>query len=662
MNAALFIPSRWAPRHLFRAAFAALLATAWCALALAELGRFHGLTPLLAGAVAGGVLMALRPSAGATWSRFDGAALLLAIGSFALVGPPHQNLLGGWDPGVYLHTAAAVDRYGTLQFPEEDLLKLTGEKRELFSRDLHSIIEPFGGMRVYEDDYVTPQFYHLYPALLAVLWRGGGLNAALWFNPFLNLFSLLAVYAVLRRLANPALALLGLAVFMLNPAQIWQAGFSTAEMLAQALLWGGFALLARMDDEDARLSDALLAGGCLGGAMLARYDTVMLLGPLSAVLLTALFLRDSRRRLIAGVLFPIAALALHAWAHQKFIAPFYAPISGVVELALLALALLAVALGAAGLTPRGRVWLEAAFRGAASRWCIIVLLAAWWTFLLWIRPDLGSADGLTGAIWDRLKSILPATFAKNLTGDDARIGGYLLALWGWPALLAAMAGTLALFWRERGIFRTAWLAGCLAVAVVLTYRIYNDHFLMWSARRFTPVLVPLFSIGLVLACRWLTQRVPFRPVAAAALLALLLLAPRAGAIRAMATNRDWPGLDRWLADTAAHVPTEAVLVSDQPGFASAFRYLNHLRAFELNRRTPDAWPRFVRLLESGSGNRPVYLLTRREPDEVLASGFELVAEVPMKTHRQDQIRRAVPTGVTVRGGPFALYRWVSTRP
>ncbi len=657
MSGAPATATRLSPRHLARAALTALPVTAWSALLLAELGVFHAAAPFFAGALAAAAMLGLRPSAPGTWSRADLTAVALAMAGLALTAPPHQNLLGGWDPGVYLHTAAAVDRYGTLQFPEADLLSWTPEKRALFSRDLHSIIEPFGGMRVYEADHVTPQFYHLYPALMAALWRWGGLGAALWLNPFLNLFSLLAVYAVLRRIATPTTGLLGLAVLMLNPAQIWQAGFSTAEMLAQALLWGGFALMVRLDDEDARLPDALLAGGCLGAALLARYDTLMVLGPLAAVLLTALFLRGARRRLIAGVLLPVAALAGHAWAHQKFVAPFYAPISGVVELALLGLAILALALGAAGLTRRGRKWLEQAHRGDALRRLAIAAAALWWAFLLWIRPDLAGAGGWVGAFWAHVTPILPEGLAKNLAGDDARIGVYFVAIWGWPALLAALAGTGGLFWRERTVFRTAWLAGCLAVATVLTYRIYNDHFLMWSARRFIPVLVPLLSIGLALACRRATQRIPIRPAAAAILLAGALIAPRVGAIRAMAANRDWPGLDHWLARTASFVPADAVLVSDQPGFAAAFRYLERRSAFELNRRTPDHWPRFIRFVSADGFERPVFFLTRRDPDEVRAAGFSPVADATMKTHRQDQTHRAVPGGVTPRGGPFALYRW-----
>ena len=644
------------PGTLFRAAVAGVFATSWSALLLAELGWFRPGLALLAGGATG--LWMLRPSACDTsrWTPLDGVAVALALASLLFTSIPHLNLLGGWDPGVYLHTASALNRYGSLQFPEADLCTLSGEMRALFARDLHSITEPFLGMRVYQDQFVTPQFYHLYPCLMAAVWPLGGLSAALLVNPLLNVLSLLAVYALVRRLAGPLTALLALAALLLQPAQLWQARFSSAEMLAQFFLWSGFALLIRLDRTDRTLRDAVLAGATLGAAQLARYDTVMVLAPVALILMASLFTSIPRRPVVV-VLATLGALVAQAWLHQRWVAPFYAPIPSVVQQALIVLSGLLLAAGLACLHPRTRAGVHHLLRGSGPRLLAIVLVGAWWLFVVFVRPGILDGTSLGDALGQVIHDRLPAGLARGLTGDDAGIGLYLRALWAWPALIAAMAGVLWLVWRERSHLATAWLAGALAVGVVITYRIYNDHFLMWLARRFIPILVPLFAVGLAVACAGLAAWRPRFRGPVAALLLLALLAPRLPASYRMATLREWDGLDHWLTETSRHLPADSMVIGNLSGFASALRYLHHHQAYELNERTPEAWPRLNRWLQDTPQDRPVYLLTRREPDDYLRRNFEPVREVPLQTGRLHHTRRSVPDGLQVRGGPLVIYRW-----
>ena len=46
--------------------------------------------------------------------------------------------------------------------------------------------EPFPGMFLRPDGRISPQFYHLFPSLMAVAWSIGGIRAALLVNPLLN--------------------------------------------------------------------------------------------------------------------------------------------------------------------------------------------------------------------------------------------------------------------------------------------------------------------------------------------------------------------------------------------------------------------------------------------------------------------------------------------
>ncbi|MEX2607382.1 MAG: hypothetical protein WD708_08555, partial [Kiritimatiellia bacterium] len=154
--------------------------------------------------------------------------------------PPGETIPGGWDPSVYVQTAAQISQQGGLLFDHPDVAAQPPHLQEILFRDVHGIPEPFGGMRLFEGK-VTPQFYHLYPSLMAlVISLTGSVRAALWVNPLLNGVSILLMYRFAscwtghRRWG--ALAAL---LMLLLPLQIWQAKFSTAEMLAQVLILSG---------------------------------------------------------------------------------------------------------------------------------------------------------------------------------------------------------------------------------------------------------------------------------------------------------------------------------------------------------------------------------------------------------------------------------------
>jgi hypothetical protein len=172
-----FAAMRFKPHALGSALFAALMTCAWLALALADLGRFAA-WPCVGAACAAAALvyfLAVRGDADDETSPTQGrilavlAALGLAGGTLAFTLPPSEMILGGWDPGVYLHTAASVANDGALRIVDEDLAGLDEREREVVSRNLFGVSEPFGGMRVLPDGRTSPEFHHLYPSLLAVV-------------------------------------------------------------------------------------------------------------------------------------------------------------------------------------------------------------------------------------------------------------------------------------------------------------------------------------------------------------------------------------------------------------------------------------------------------------------------------------------------------------
>ncbi|HEY8240721.1 MAG TPA: glycosyltransferase family 39 protein, partial [Kiritimatiellia bacterium] len=311
---------------LGHALFAGFMATAWSALALADLGRFSAWPCVVLGLlVALAVYYFARremdnghpPSQAETLA--SGAAAIIAAGTLFLSLPPSEMVLGGWDPGVYMHTAAAVSRGGSLRIDDPDLASLGPRERQVVARDLFGVVEPFGGMRVLPNGKTSPEFHHLYPSFLAVAYSAGGIRAAQAVNPLLCAVAVILIFLLAKRMLGSGAALMAALLLAMNPAQVWQAGFSTAEPLTQVLLLGGLLYLGPALEGRSML-DAILCGAAFGLALLARYDTVLLLVPLTLVVIVAWQrpLSTSHAQVAAGV---FALVLLHLFLHQRYVAP-----------------------------------------------------------------------------------------------------------------------------------------------------------------------------------------------------------------------------------------------------------------------------------------------------------------------------------------------------
>jgi len=651
-------------------AFAAGIGLVWTALLAAGLGRFS-LAIALAGALAAaGIALfgtrrskttPLRPARSPADRRLDRVALLLAAASLTLTWPPGESILGGWDPGVYVHTAANLAREGTLRFHHPDLAEMSAEDAALLARNLHGIREPFAGMRLLPDGRVSPQFYHAYPALLACAMKIGGLWAALAVNPLLNALALLAAYALgAGWTGSRRWGLAGMAALAVNPTQIWQARFCTAEPLTQFLLLSAFTLLRRWSHRPAeRRMEAALAGAALGLAQLTRYDTLLLLAPALAALLWTGMERRYRAGLVTA-LGMVGLAALHAWWHQRFVAPYYRPLGPLVANGLRLGALAAAILLPLRATPRGRAWTA---RG--RRPLLAVVSFAWlgWMSFNWIiRPTLHSRTNVSAFLRRWAAAVNLENAASTLIGPNSRSMLYLQSIFGPAALALALLGVLALLWRARRPAEHAWAWGGLGVTLLLTWTPYNDLFMMWVSRRYVPVVIPWLTLGMVVGCAALHEcldrrRPRLRPLAGA-LFALALLPMLPGAAR-LARNREWPGLIAWFENAQRQIPPGARMYTDQPGFAAPLRFLWQRRTYELQHPGPKNRNDFYALLgRAARRHGVVYYLTQRPLPDAAGSSvrYTPAASLSLSSGTIQQRRVHLPDGVTPRGGPFALYQ------
>jgi hypothetical protein len=183
---------------------------------------------------------------------------------------------------------------------------------------------------------------------------------------------------------------------------------------------------------------------------------------------------------------------------------------------------------------------------------------------------------------------------------------------------------------------------------------------MWVSRRFVPVVVPLASVGVAAAAALIARARRDRPPAlafAGVVLVAAVLWLNAGATRAMAREREWPGLIGWCGNLANAVPKDAELYSDQPGFAAAVRFVHGRRAYELSAANPERRGRLLALMRRrAAAGATVLFLTQQKFDDPRAAGLVPVETYPLASSILVERRRGVPTSTKPRGADFVLYR------
>lgn len=640
--------------------------TAFMAFVLAELGRFNHYLAFAAGVAA--ALIYYRASRrifydGNTGNDFIACALfaiVIAFSSLFATLPASEMILGGWDPGVYIHTASKLAGEGSIQIDEQDFARMEAGELQSVSADLHGVSEPFKGMRLLPSGKLSPQFFHLYPALMAIAESFFGIAACLGLNAFLNIGCILALYAFAGRLFGWRWGLLAAFLLAINPGQIWQAKFQTAELLVQLLLLGGSNFLLGLDRPAERTTAAAMAGLSFGLALLTRYDTILFIVPL---LLIILWQAASRTRHRAALLTAAIILtgALHAWIHIYYLAPHYHPVPGLVLPGLIIAAIAAAIILAAGFAlSRGAIERAHSF-AARIRPAMALLFAAFAVWAWYLRPRL-SLDGRVAHAVDSLLSslgisALPAWVANMNAWNMHRLASIL----GGFGLLLALIGVVLMIWRMKGVWRRTWLSCSALVTALLITKPFHDQFMMWMTRRYISVAMPLLVIGIVYSLKTIRDSlaahstIAARSICAIALGAIVFQA--APESLSMARLRNWPGLLQWYADIDSQIPPRSTIYCDQPGFAAPFRFLFDHHSYQLDIEQPRGFRHINSLIrKSIIENGEAYFLTLAGPPTVPGVRVSETRRPYLKSSTIQRPYVGVPRASRGRGGRFNLYR------
>ncbi len=471
---------------------------AWSALALADLSWFS------LGAALGVAVAAVVVLVAACWRwapvsvKLDRAGSLgvvvLAIVAGVMVFPGFHYGVTDKDPGGYVAHAMSIARTGSYKIIDPTL-----DGRIPGGPVLTSPGARFPGVWERGDgsDVIVPQFYHLWPALMAVSTSADGERGISNTAPLLGVLAILAAALALRRAVASApwgteaagLACGGIAGLLLatNMLEVWQAKYPSSEISAQMLFVGS--LLAVVVALTTKWRPAAgMAGVLTGIGFLDRGDGVLLVllgvAGLAAIIATRRW--DGRATWFAVGL---AVVLPHAFwqAYSYNAAGRYSHINGVPALPKLAAVIVALLIIGFLLRPLGsRVVRWAAVR-RVQVWvgAVITVFAAGLMALGFLRPRLfGASYALFGGV--RARSF------------DEQIMDRLSWFISLPGFALMLVGVALVALRRWGGALWVITTPLLLIFPVYAYKAHNSTRLMWWTRRYLPTVLPLILLLIAL--------------------------------------------------------------------------------------------------------------------------------------------------------------------
>lgn len=467
-------------------------------LATAHLG-VHGLGTVLGSSallVAGLALLARLRSAAVPRVALDPAGLLPAAagGGLALFMflPGFHYGTGDKDPGGYVMHAFAIAR-GESVWIRDPLLAAGDLPVQLVGPGARF---PAVWVADAADGTIFPQFYHLWPSLLATSHDAGGYGALVAMTPLLGVLGVVLGVAVARRIAGPVAGWATAVVMATNMMQVWQAKYPTTEVLSQVLFLGALLGVVVAVQTGWRWP-AGLGGLLVGVGYLGRPDGILLvmLAVGTLALLWVLRRWDARAAWFAAGL---AALLPYAFWQAYGPAAAYTAANDVPGLPVVLGLVAFCAVGALVLRPAlggvVRRFDALLARAGARRWAglAVVAVVAGLFALARVRGRLFGADyTMYGP-------------RRIRTYDEMNLER-LSWFFTWPGMLLVVAGVGVVALRRRWS-PSAWLVTVVTVGLLVLYvwHARNSPYFMWVGRRFVPSVLPgmVLLIALALAALW----------------------------------------------------------------------------------------------------------------------------------------------------------------
>lgn len=433
-----------------------------------------------------------QPSLFSTAKLSGGLALILFFASIVYLGFPTESIYIDRDQGVYTNHAIYMANHG-----RSDIFYPWPE-------NLNALFGPsWAGFPGFFGFYprMIGQFPHGFTIWLSQAYASFGYFGLVRLNGVFALLAAAIFYQLVRIILPQRYALGATFLFAFNPAQIWLARITLAEVLVQLFVLSGLLLLTLAIKDQNKIL-ARWGGIFVAFSALIRLDSFMLLPLLMlAHLLHKTITSTEKRgssevwRTLYETAFPLFALSymyyhvINPWyyaAHQSIIQPAVVA-SGILLALLLFLPRFVLVKMSAAIRSRLFVF------GLSFA---VLLLAV---FGYWVRPQLEPFALLPNS---NSRSFIELTLVN--------LAQYL----SFPAVWIAIPGWLALAWAmlrknaETHLIALWIVGGGSALIYLYNPHVTPDHF--WAIRRFVPMVIPALiafaAYGVWLGLKLLSQR------------------------------------------------------------------------------------------------------------------------------------------------------------
>lgn len=464
---------------IFISIIGSLILSSWIGLVLAELG-FFSLNRLviilwficLIGAVLN--KFKLKPAGVQHPKLSPPFFILLAILIFAgyLYFQPHELLLGGRDPGVYINTGISIAKNGSISIQNKPLAVLSQQDKIEFARHFNNNLMMGFYLKEQQKALVTPQFFHLFSLWYAIFYSLLGLRFFLYMPAFFAILSLWAIYLFTQKAFNSEIvALITSGLLSINIIQIWFARYADSEIMGQFLLFSGLYLFSLFIENLDKLA-GFLGGLCFGLVFLLKVDLLFTILPF-ILLLGYLFLLGRFKSTYFYLCIPMLSLFIHSLIHSlvfcrlyvrdafKYIFRQHMSLLKLISVGLIAFILLLL------FWRNFRSWLASLLAKKELLRKVAFVLAVCLIFYgYYVRPDLLSAP-------------------TDINTHSFRWMGWFLHPIG---LLLAIGGFLLVLYRGRNASCFVWIFLIFLYSIQYFYKIkaFPDYF--WLMRRFIPLI------------------------------------------------------------------------------------------------------------------------------------------------------------------------------
>lgn len=446
-------------------------------------------------------------------------ALVIGLALFML---PFMFAFGGSDEGIYPNTAGNILRTGSVFFNDPVVPTVKPQDRDMFylqayqdvnGKSVYSYSVQEAGLFIssFKTGKITPQFFYLFPSLMAVFMGFIGLRGGFFVLTLLALMSAWAVFLIAEEVMDRWAAGVASIFLVVNFLEVYFAKFSTSEMATQFFfLLGlyGFLRMRRGDGGDRTESAwwGVLAAAGFGGMLLARVDSFLVLVPLGLAY-WFYFVKDGVRAIRRDLVFLLVLMGLGLFALGLMLGPYHTYVSS----AALGQALPWLPGGtatAAGIVAGG-VILALLSRGPLKkvypallkhRRAILavacLLLLALFVYLLFIRPAIPVKVGAT-------PNLRVPEFATRGNQYTLPYFAYYVTPLG---MLLIVLGYLLFIYSDLNARNLLLPLSGLVVMLIFSYRHMLEPLLVFWMRRLVPVALPVAVLMQAFAVFWLWRK------------------------------------------------------------------------------------------------------------------------------------------------------------